>query len=173
MVDALESSAEKRQARIISGLPAPQAGFTVAELITVVAIVGLLAAMVIPVAKFGYRRQKEVELKARLRKVTDAIDRYAELRRAGQIKDATNLTQGEYPKDLDELVKGVELIDGKKVKFLRPRDLMDPMTGREDWFTRSNTDDFDSTSSDGNNVFDVHSTSTQKSLDGKTRYNEW
>lgn len=150
-----------------------QYGFTVAELITVVAIVGILAAMVIPVAKFGIRRQREVELRARLRKVTDAIDRYAELRRAGQIKDATNLTQGEYPKDLEELVKGVDLIDGKKLKFLRPRDLVDPMTGREEWFTRSNTDDFDSTSSDGNNVFDVHSTSTQKSLDGKTRYSEW
>lgn len=172
-MQALQPSERNRRAPI---LPAPrnlQLGFTVAELITVVAIVGLLAAMVIPVAKFGIRRQKEMELKARLRKVTDAIDRYAELRRTGQIKDAANLTQGEYPKDLEELVKGVELIDGKKVKFLRPRDLVDPMTGREEWFTRSNTDDFDSTSSDGNNVFDVHSTSTHKSLDGKTRYNEW
>lgn len=173
MVQALQSSERTGRGRRLARLQALQLGFTVAELITVVAILGILAAMVIPVAKFGFRRQKEVELKARLRRVTDAIDRYAELRRAGQIKDATNLTQGEYPKDLEELAKGVELIDGKKVKFLRPRDLVDPMTGKEEWFTRSNTDDFDSTSSDGNNIFDVHSTSTQKSLDGKTRYNEW
>ena len=67
----------------------------------------------------------------------------------------------------------MELLDGKKVKFLRQRDLTDPVTGKEEWITRSTTDDLDSTMSDENNVFDVHSSSTQLSLDGKTRYNEW
>ena len=153
--------------------PPGEKGFTVAELITVVAIIGLLAGMVIPVAKFGFQRQKEIELRNRLRKITDAIDRYHDLRVKGLIKEQVTLGQGEYPKDLQELVEGVELMDGKKVKFLRPRDLIDPMTGRDEWFTRSNTDDFDSMSSDNNNVFDVHSTSTKLSLDGKTRYNEW
>lgn len=150
-----------------------EAGFTVAELITVVAIIGLLAGMAIPVAKFGFQRQKEIELRNRLRKITDAIDRYHDLRVKGLIKEQVSLGQGEYPKDLQELVEGVELMDGKKVKFLRERDLIDPMTGKKEWFTRSNTDDFDSMSSDNNNVFDVHSTSTKLSLDGKTRYNEW
>jgi len=51
-------------------------GFTVAELITVVAIVGILAAVAMPLANFGIRRQKELELHERLRKITDAIDRY-------------------------------------------------------------------------------------------------
>lgn len=150
-----------------------QNGFTIAELITVVVIIGILAAMVLPVAKFSVKRQKEIELRMRIRKITDAIDRYHDLRVKGMIKTPPNITQGEYPRDLEELVEGVELLDGKKVKFLRQRDLTDPMTGREEWVTRSTTDDLDSSMSDDNNVFDVHSSSTQKALDGKTRYNEW
>lgn len=148
-------------------------GFTVAELITVVIIIGILASMAMPIMKAGIRRQKEIELRARLRKMTDAIDHYHDLRVKKVVKDTTNLTQGDYPKDLEELVKGVELIDGKKVKFLRERDLIDPMTGKKEWITISSTDEPDTTMSDENNVFDVHSTSTQLSLDGETRYNEW
>jgi general secretion pathway protein G len=148
-------------------------GFTVAELITVVLIIGLLATMAIPVARFGIRRQREIELRERIRKITDAIDYYHDLRTRKMIKDPTDVTQGDYPKDLDELVEGVELTDGKKVKFLRERDLIDPMTGQPEWDTRSSTDDFDAASSNKDNVFEVRSKSEQLSLDGKTRYNEW
>ncbi len=150
-----------------------QGGFTIAELITVVAIIGLLATMVIPVAKFGYRRQKEILLRQRIRTITDAIDRYHDLRSRGQIKEPPDITQGEYPKDFEELIEGVELIDGKKVKFLRERDLIDPITGKKEWATFSTTDEPDTSFSDENNVFDVRSTSSRLSLDGKTHYNEW
>ena len=37
-------------------------GFTIAELITVVAIIGVLASVAMPIASFGIKRQKEVVL---------------------------------------------------------------------------------------------------------------
>lgn len=166
-------------------------GFTVAELITVCAIIAILAAIALPVARFGIRRQKEIELKDRLRKITEAIDRYHDLMLMGQMNPQQQqggmpgqppavrpaqmqaLGSDGYPKDLDELMKGVKMSDGKTIRLLRDRDLIDPMTGRKEWVTLSTTDDPDSSMSNGDNVFEVHSTSTALALDGKTHYNEW
>jgi general secretion pathway protein G len=153
-------------------------GFSVAELITVVAIVGILATVALPLANFGIRRQKEVELHERLRRITDAIDRYHELRTApagspAAIKDPGNIQQAGWPKDLEELTKPVELNSGQKVRLLRVRDLIDPMTGKSEWNTLSSTDDPDTSSTNGDNIYEVHSKSTAPALDGKTHYNEW
>ena len=153
-------------------------GFTIAELITVCAIVAVLAAATLPVAQFGYRRQKELELRASLRKITDAIDRYHDIMTippTQPIRPAEMPALGSegYPKDLDALAKGIKLTDGRLIHVIRDRDLIDPMTGKKEWITRSTTDDPDTTSSDGNNVYEIHSTSNAMSLDGKTRYNEW
>lgn len=152
-------------------------GFTVAELITVVAIIAILASVALPVASFGIRREKELELRDHLRKITDAIDRYHELRVApppNNIKAPPDLTVGEWPKDLDELTKPIELSNGKSVRLLRERDLIDPMTGKADWLKLADTDEPDATGSDSpKNVFEIRSRSTALSLDGKTHYNEW
>lgn len=169
-------------------------GFTIAELITVVAIIAILASVALPVARFGLRRQKELELRERLRKLTDAIDRYHELmtianqpQQPGQpptVRPAQmqELQSEGYPKNLDELLKGVEMSDGKTVRLVRERDLIDPMTGRKEWIVLSTQDDPDSAFEDvctvggscsAENVFEVHSTSPALALDGKTHYNEW
>ena len=178
-----------------------QGGFTIAELITVVAIIAILAAVAMPVARFGLRREKEILLRERLRKITEAIDRYNELITMGQqvgqpppgaapgtqlptLRPAQMEALGAdgYPKDFDELLKGVTLSDGKTVRLIRERDLIDPMTGRKEWIVLSTKDDADATftnvcevggSCSAENLYEVHSTSTALSLDGETRYNEW
>jgi general secretion pathway protein G len=158
--------------------PNRNAGFTIAELVTVVAIVAILASLALPVARFGIRRQKELQLREQLRRLTDAIDKFHDYMTSApgpkHPKDMMALGSDGYPKELKDLVKGLELTDATKVRFLRERDLIDPMTGKSDeWITLSTTDDPDTTSSDKVNVYEVHSSSTALALDGKTHYNEW
>ena len=153
-----------------------ETGFTIAKLITVVAIIGILASVAVPVVSFGIRRQKELELHERLRKLTDAIDRYHELRMAyppNNIKKPPDFGQRDYPKNLEELTKPIELNTGKSVRLLRQRDLIDPMTNKSEWDTLSDNDDPTSSIRSGDNVFEVRSKSTAVALDGRTHYNEW
>ncbi len=143
-------------------------GLTLVELIITVAIVGILAAAAVPVAKFAVKRQKERELRRDLWEMRDAIDRYYDAASKGAFQ--TKADSFNYPPDLDTLVDGVD-VQTKKVRFLRKIPI-DPMTGTADWDLRSNQDDADASSWGGQNVFDVHSKSTATALDG-TKYNTW
>ena len=147
------------------------AGMTLLELIIACSILMVLSSMALPVFRYTVIRQKEAELHYDLRSMRDAVDRYKDL--ADQHKFRTEVGSENYPPDLETLVKGVQLGagDDKRLRFLR-KIPVDPMTGRPDWGLRSISDDPDSTSWGGKNVFDVYSKSSGTALDG-TKYSDW
>jgi general secretion pathway protein G len=147
------------------------AGMTLLELIIACSILMILSSMALPVFRYTVVRQKEAELRYDLRTMKDAIDRYKDL--ADQHKFRTEVGSENYPPDLETLVKGVQIGagDDKRLRFLR-KIPVDPMTGRADWGLRSISDDPDSTSWGGKNIFDVYSKSSGTALDG-TKYSDW
>ncbi len=141
---------------------------TLVELIVAISILMLLTTMALPLARVTIQRQREHDLRSALHEMRDAIDRYKDAadRGAFQIKLGTD----GYPPDLEKLVKG-EDVNGKKLRFLR-RIPVDPMTGTTDWGLRSSQDAPDSTSTGGENVFDVYTKSNGTALDG-SKYSDW
>ena len=144
-------------------------GFTLAELVMVVALIAVLSAMALPVAKFTVKRRKEAELRLALRQVRTAIDEYKRLSDQGLIP--VKIGGEGYPEDLEELVEGVEIVGQEtKRRFLR-RIPTDPMT-KDDWELRSYQDDLDDTSWGGENIYDIRTSSDGVALDG-TNYADW
>ncbi|HXO19715.1 MAG TPA: prepilin-type N-terminal cleavage/methylation domain-containing protein [Thermoanaerobaculia bacterium] len=148
-----------------------QAGYTLAELVMVAAILTALAAVTLPIAKFTSQRGKEAELRQDLRDMRLAIDQYKRYSDSGLIP--VDLGTEGYPAKLDVLVKGVALVGqvDKKMKFLR-RVPVDPMTGKAEWGMRSFQDDAESTSWGGEDVYDVYSLSGAVGLNGVS-YAKW
>ena len=148
----------------------PQSGMTLLELIIACSILVILASAALPVARYSIVRGKESELRRDLREMKDAVDRYKDL--ADQQKIRVEVGSENYPPDLDTLVKGVQVgTADKKIRFLR-KIPVDPMTGHADWGLRCVTDDPDSMSWCGKNVFDVYSKSQGTALDG-SKYSDW
>jgi general secretion pathway protein G len=147
------------------------AGFTLAEMVMVAAVLAILAAVTLPIAKFTSKRNKELDLRQHLREMRLAIDEYKRYSDAGLIPVDLN-TDG-YPKKLEILVEGVDVVGqiDKKVKFLR-RIPVDPMTGKDEWGMRSYQDKPDETSWGGENVYDVYSLSEGVGLNG-VPYTKW
>ncbi len=148
-----------------------QAGFTIAEMVIVAAILVILAAAAIPLATTTRKRVKETDLRASLREMRYAIDEYKRYSDAGLIP--VDLGAEGYPTELENLVEGVEVVGqvDKQVRFLR-RIPVDPMTGEAEWGLRSFQDAPDSSSWGGENVYDVHSLSEGIGLNG-VPYSEW
>jgi general secretion pathway protein G len=138
-----------------------QQGFTLLEMIIVVAIIGILAAIAMPKLKDMPMRANEVVLKNNLRAIRDVLDQYYG-------------DKGHYPDSLETLVK-----DG----YLRAIP-MDPITKRNDtWVVVREESDADhpppDTSAEGGDssdntpgIVDVHSGSPKTSFAG-TPYAEW
>src|SRR3954470_20207487 len=148
-----------------------EAGFTLAELVMVAAVLTILATATLPIAKFSAKRSKEADLKLALREMRMAIDEYKRYSDAGLIPVDLD-TQG-YPKKLEVLVEGVDVVGqvNKKLKLLR-RIPVDPMTGKDEWGLRSYQDSWDATSWGGEDVYDVYSLSKGAGLNG-VLYRKW
>ena len=145
-------------------------GFTLVELLVVVAIVALLASVAAPLAEMSYQRGKEQDLRSALREVREAIDAYKRASDDGRIEKS--LDASGYPPSLSVLVQGVPdktTPDKSTLYFLR-RVPKDPITG-EDWGLRS----YASPANDpqpGKDVYDVYSKSEDVGLN-KLPYKEW
>lgn len=159
---------ERQLAQRKAEISDPEAGVTFVELIVVIIIIGVLATMAVPVARFEIKRQKEKALRQALWEMRDAIDKYKDAADRGAFQ--TKVDSFNYPPDLETLVDGVD-VQTKKVKFLR-KIPVDPMTGQTDWVLRAMKDDPDNDGWGGDNVWDVHSKSAGTGLDG-TKYSTW
>jgi general secretion pathway protein G len=133
-----------------------QRGFTLLEMLVTATVLFILASAVMPMARNGIRRQKELELRRDLRELREAIDDYKSKVDQQKIKAPAPENNG-YPESLEKLVEG-ETMMGKttKMRFLR-RIPVDPFTNKADWGKRSITDDPTSSGWGGGNVYDVYS----------------
>jgi len=140
------------------GLPArarrgrAECGFTLLELLIVVALIGIIAALAVPQFKNTPRKAKEAVLKEDLYILRDVIDQHF-------------TDKGKYPSSLQDLVEAGYL---RKIPN-------DPITGSsETWVieTVPPSEGDDGADDAGGGVYDVHSGAPGTALDG-TSYSEW
>jgi general secretion pathway protein G len=138
-------------------VPAGESGFTLLELLVVMTIIGILAAVAVPALKDSPQRAREAALREDLFAMRSVIDQY-------------HGDKGNYPADLQTLVSEGYL---RKIPT-------DPMTkSAETWVVAMEEASSDSSSSAPDTgtpptpgIIDVHSGSPAKALDG-TLYKEW
>jgi len=145
---------------------------TLVELIVAFTIMMVLTAMAVPLLRYRVQLEKERDLARALDQIRNAIDKFKDDMDTGKIGPA-KLDSDNYPESLKQLVDGVKATGSvdKKIYYLR-RIPKDPMTNSYDWGLRSTKDDVDAQTWGGQNVFDVHTKSTDKARDG-TQYSQW
>jgi len=124
-------------------------GFTLIELMIVMAIIGILATLAIPTYKYANIKAKEAVLKENLFRLRDTLDQfYAD--------------RGNYPYTLEELVS-----EG----YLR-RIPLDPITGSADTWELVYEELAEGEEEKLPGIYDLHSGSYDIALDG-TIYHDW
>ena len=124
------------------------AGFTLVDLMIVMAIIGVLAVVAIPSYVGAVRQAREAVLREDLHVMRDAIDSFT-------------ADKQKAPQSLDDLVS-----EG----YMRsiPND---PMTRSKDWVT-STSESLHSVDQTDPGIDDVHSSSQEQGSDGQP-YSEW
>jgi general secretion pathway protein G len=142
-------------------------GFTVVELLVVMAIMAILAGAAFPLAQMSMQRERERELKRALWEIRDAIDAHKKAADRGQIAKVG----GGYPPSLEVLAAGVPRVDGSagRMYFMRrvPLDPFVPVAPGQPhaWGLRS-YDSPPDRPAPGADVYDVYSRSERSGLNG-------
>lgn len=151
-------------------------GFSLVELLVVVAIMALLAMVAMPLTELSRQRHREEDLRRSLREIRTALDAYKRLVDQGRIFRPADGSG--YPPTLEVLVDGVQdatSVQGTRLYVMRrlPRDPFAPegVPAAETWRLRSYASPPDNPQP-GRDVFDVHSAATGVGLNG-IPYKEW
>jgi len=151
-------------------------GYTLIELVVVMAVIGILAGVAMPLAEVTVTRKKEEQLRRALWEIRDGLDAYKRAVEEGQI---ARVTISGYPPTLMSLTEGATAVvtrGPQRLFFLRrvPRDPFYPESAtaaEATWGLRSYVSSADQPRP-GDDVFDVYSLSERAGLDGR-RYHEW
>jgi general secretion pathway protein G len=140
----------RRRIKVKTRLRKGAAGFSLLELLIVVALIGILASLVVPQFRKTPDKAREAVLKEDLFTMRDVIDQYY-------------ADKGRYPASLETLVE-----EG----YLRQIPV-DPFTNSADtWQTEAAPMEDGEDAGGGGGIYDVHSGATGVAEDG-TSYSEW
>jgi general secretion pathway protein G len=152
-------------------------GYSLVELLVVLAILGVLAAAIMPLGEALTRGQKERELRMALLEIRTALDEHKRLADKGYIKPGA--TESGYPANLQSLALGLPDgrpgYEGQTVYLLRriPRDPFAAINlpAEATWRLRSYASPPERPAP-GADVFDITSSSDERATDG-SYYREW